>query len=425
MLTSDHSLSHKQRLLSHDLVTLEPFLKGQLAQLPSTDSLKKHKLAAYAYAVLAESDPGREELKQDFVFASMHHLKVRSSLKPLFKAWADAGLKVLVFKGFFLAEFIYQSPAQRAYSDVDILIQPKQAALAADIAKSLGWQEIWRAGLENDAAPADKISHEVLHLEHPDYPIRLDVHGQITHVVTSDASVQSQITQAVWQRAQKRNWEGADIYTPDLADALLAGLVMNRCWSADDWQLKAQDYLDFKVLIDQGLSQAELLNRAKTLYCSKTLALFLQRCNPFRQQLHLALPTSRQRWFWEMHIAFERGMPRLERRLSFASYLLIDSLWAVPSFLLALCFLLAPWQLQSFMNLCAFKDKPLYDWQVLRLQRSVRVYLYLTGLYWLKPEPFKQLMTFVSLRRMGQPVTMREIKGERVLKLREERVHFS
>ncbi len=425
MLTLDHPTSHKHSFPTHDLVKLEPFLKGQLAQLPVTDSLRNHKLAAYAYTVLVESDPRREELKQDFVFASMHHLKVRSSLKPLFKAWADAGLKALVFKGFFLAEFVYDTACQRAYGDVDVLLEPEQAALAADIAKSLGWKEIWRAGLETDAAPANKISHEVLHLEHPDYPIRLDVHGQVTHVVSAHARVQNTITQKVWEAAEKRDWEGSSLYTPSLTDALLVGLIMNRCWSGDDWCLKTQDYLDFKVLAQKGLSQDELLSRAKTLSCSKTLSLFLERCNPFANRLSLTPPTTAQRILWETQIAFERGMPRLERYLSFSYYLLIDSFWALPSFVLALCFLLAPWQLQAFMNRFAFKDKPLYQWQALRLQRSVRVYLYLTGLYWLKPEPLKQLMTFVSLRRMGQPVTMRQIKGERVLKLHEERVNFS
>lgn len=421
MLTLDHSFSHQQPAIASS-AKLEPFLMSQPDRSLSNGQLRKQKLAAYAYTVLPETDSRRAQLKSDFVLASMHHLKVRSSLIPLFKAWADADLKALVFKGFFLAEFVYDNPAQRAYGDVDILINPNDAAKAAELARELGWREVWRAGLETDAAPADKISHEVLHLEHPHYPIRLDVHGQVTHVVNSNASVQTQITRAFWQRAEKHSWEGTSVYLPGLADALLVGLVMNRCWSADDWQLKPQDYLDFKVLVAKGLSEPELFDRAKELRCAKTYRLFLERCNPFSQKLDLKQPTAKQRWLWEMQIVFERGMPRLERRFSFISYLVIDSLWALPSFLLALCFFLCPWRLQSFMNLLPLKDKPLYEWQFLRLQRSVRVYLYITGMYWLNPEPLQQLMTFVSLRRIGQPVTMRQIKGERVLKLREERL---
>ncbi len=400
MLTLRHPRAQKHSNTTEDLQQLELFLLGDVLAAPHADVLRRHKLAAYAYAVLPEVEFKRSALHNDFVFASMNHLKVKASLKPLFELWADAYVDVLVFKGFFLAEFLYDVAAKRRYGDVDLLVNAADVDAMVLQAESLGWRVSWRAGVETSKASATHVSHEVLHLEHETYPIRLDVHAQVTHVVNARQGVQSAITKSVWQHAELRDWEGVQVLTPNLVDSVLVGLVMSRSWSADNWVLKAQDYLDFDLLIAKGVTQHDLFARAQELNCTETLKLFLKRCNPFKQILSLEAPNQQERLIWESQIVLERGSPRLDRFMVFFRELVVDCVWMLPSFILALYYIFDGLKVQALLAEES-ASKPIYEWRLLRLKRAARVYLGVTGLRWLKPEPLFSLMLFVSLRRLG------------------------
>jgi len=400
MLTLRHPRAQKHSNTTEDLQQLELFLLGNVLAAPHADVLRRHKLAAFAYAVLPEAEFKRSGLHGDFVFASMNHLKVKASLKPLFELWADVFVDVMVFKGFFLAEFLYDVPAKRSYGDVDLLVDAADIDTMVLQAESLGWRVSWRAGVENGEAPATHVSHEVLHLEHETYPIRLDVHAQVTHVVNARQGVQSAVTEAVWQQAEVRDWEGVQVLTPSLVDSVLVGLVMSRSWSADNWVLKAQDYLDFDLLIANGVTENDLFARAQELNCNETLKLFLKRCNPFKQSLSLEAPTQQERLMWESQIVLERGSPRLDRFLVFFRELVVDCIWMLPSFMLAIYYVFNALKVEAlFAEESA--SQPIYEWRLLRLKRAARVYLSVSGLRWLKPEPLFSLMLFVSLRRLG------------------------
>jgi len=368
---------------------LEPFLLGSPADLPDLTVLKEHRLAAYAYSVLPEAHASRSALQGDFVFASMHHMKLRSSVQPLFKAWAEAGIKVLVFKGFYLAEFLYKTAAQRAYNDIDVLIDPQDSQKASLIAQRLGWLEKWQS---EDAEQAN--NHELVHLEHSSYPIRLDVHGLISHVTGQSKQLQKDLSEKMWQAADLSDWEGTTIYTPSLADSALLGLVTTRSWSTDNWHLKAQDYLDLSTLKEHGLSLKALKLRAKALGCEKTLKLFLQRCNPYREVLDLQEPNFKQKASWEKQIMSERGSP-------------------------SLIFAFQPTRLQAVLNPLKCKEQDLVKEQLQRLERGVRADLQVTGLARLKTKRLQTLALFVSLRRNGYPVVLRFVRGEYILKFRE------
>jgi Uncharacterised nucleotidyltransferase len=102
------------------------------------------------------------------------HLRIRAALESLLGAWQAAGIAALLFKGFALAEFVYPDPAQRFYGDVDVLIDPRQATRAAQVARSLGWRDDGLSGV-----PA-AWTHEVAHLYSPDGHTRLDMHRHVT-----------------------------------------------------------------------------------------------------------------------------------------------------------------------------------------------------------------------------------------------------
>ena len=126
----------------------------------------------------------------------------------------------------------------------------------------------------------------------------------------------------------------------------------------------------------------------------------MKRCNPFKQTLKLKVPTQQERLLWESQIVVERGSPRLDRFLVFFRELVVDCIWMLPSFLLALYYVFDGLKVQALLAE-ERASKPVYEWRLLRLKRAARVYLSVTGLRWLKPEPLFSLMLFVSLRRLG------------------------
>jgi hypothetical protein len=104
--------------------------------------------------------------------------------------------------------------------------------------------------------------------------------------------VQERITRAVWDASAEREWEGIRVRLPSAVDALLVGVVLQRCWGGDRWAVKPHDAVDFRLLAEGGVSRAELEARADELRCRRTLDAFLTRCDPDTGRLTLAMPTA-------------------------------------------------------------------------------------------------------------------------------------
>lgn len=292
-----------------DLAALERFLIDPSAPLPSLDLLERTRLAAYAYTRASRHHPDKLALRPAFVAATRRHQQAKTTLTPLLRAWYADGIEVLLFKGFYLAEFVYDAPAQRFYGDVDVLIDPRHATSARRIATSLGWTVV--------AEISDSVSphvHELMSLRSPDGMVYLEVHRRILQNYFPVARVQQRLTDRAWAASVTRPWEGIVVKQLEPRDTLLLGLILNRFWSADLWSLRPHDPLDMQqTMARHDLSSDDLRRRADELGCRRTLDIFLSRCDPEQGVLHLAPPdlTQRQRWSWQ--IIGERGHPGLER----------------------------------------------------------------------------------------------------------------
>ena len=335
-----------QTLATDEIAALERFLKeggaGSGDDLPSLQTLRESGLAAYAWYC---SVPG-DELRTAFLGASARHAAVKGRLKRLLGAWNEAGVVPLMFKGFHLAEFVYPSPGGRLYSDVDLLISEKDAVQLAEIAIDQGWREMW-----NGARPTTVHSlrgpryegHEILQLMHPRMRIQIDVHRRLVHNNHNSLNrfeMQDRITQLVWNDSLLVGWDDVQVRVPRAVDAVLVGLVLNRSWSPEDWHLRPHDYLDFRFLVEKyQVTPEKLRMRAKELNCSRTLELFLGRCNPFDRTCVLSRPTWLELQHWNLLVASERGNRYLERSLvnvrSWVS-LPLDLIEAMPDVLHAL-----------------------------------------------------------------------------------------
>ena len=269
---------------------------------PSIAALRATRLGAYAYAVLPSSNPDRARLRADYIAALGRHQRLKAALRPLLHAWRANGIDVLLFKGFQLSEFVYPWPGERFHGDVDVLLRLESVQRAEEIAAKLGW---------NAAVPAPLRglrNHMAFSLDDKRGGVRVDVHQQILHVLLPWHPTQRRITTAVWTSSRSRLWQGIEIREPAPVDMLLVGLVLQRCWGAERWQLKPHDVLDFRLISSRhNVTREELWERARALNCERTLAAFLDRCDPDAGHLDLSPVDARRRWRLDRAAFAERG----------------------------------------------------------------------------------------------------------------------
>lgn len=287
----------------------EYFLLG--GPLPDRGLLAQYRLVPYAYTRLADGHPERPALRNAFLRRSARHIAIKAKLLPLVRAWCDAGIEVLIFKGFYLAEFVYPASAQRPYGDVDVLVRTEHSGVARQIAQAMGWQEVWARD-----ASLYVSNHEEARLDSPG-EFRIELHRYILDSHGPFDALQRRLTAAAWSSSTEQVWEDMKVRILAPVDSLLMGLVLARAWSASDrWQLKPHDFLDMQNVADRfGLGEDALRERAKVLRCARTLDLFLARCNPWKGNLDLTQPTLLQRQYGYLAVMPERGHLGLERLL--------------------------------------------------------------------------------------------------------------
>jgi hypothetical protein len=331
---------------------METFLLNpRRAPLPDAALLRRHRLAAYAYTQRDASDPARAELRPDLLTAITAHETAIAAFIPLLEAWAEAGVEVLLMKGFALALSAYDQPAQRFYDDLDLAIHPEGAEAARRVARGLGWAVHTGGG--------HRYAHAVMQLRSPDRRLEIDVHRLVVHAYGPGQRLQRRITAAAWDASVPMPLGRANVRVLDPRDAVLIGLVMNRCWSGDDWRIKPRDYLDFRTVVERnGVTKEALVERARELRAERTLALFLERCDPYARRLDLTPPSRRRRLGWSLRVIAERRPYRLDRLLKHAlkaPTVLSDTARELPGVLRALRLLRAETDLH---RLLAAADPP-------------------------------------------------------------------
>lgn len=303
---------------------LERYLLGASgAELPLTTVLE-HGLVGLAAERAPEAAPAR--LVAARAVAKREHERNRALFRDLAGAWAQDGIDTLLFKGFALAEFVYPDASWRPYSDIDAAIDERHLESAHAAALRLGWRCLWRQGQRADAWSHhgdDYHGHELMLLEHPS-GLRLDLHRRLLH--NNDNRVaryphQERISAAVWKAAARADLGGVSVLVPSNDDMALVGLVLNRYWSGDRYELRATDFLDLQWLMELAPTQTGggdtilrarerlrgLRRRAAELGCARTLEAFLRRCDPFEGALRLTPLTARQVARLDLELATEHG----------------------------------------------------------------------------------------------------------------------
>jgi hypothetical protein len=271
---------------SSTLTPVAAWLLGH-GDAPPAAQLRAADLGAYAYTALPPGHPERELLRTDFLRSIERCLTIKSAVVPLLRAWHQAGIRVLLFKGFHLSEFVYPVPGARTFADVDVLLPPESIAGARRASEQAGWR------VDYDSAELGQPRfHTAFELSSPGTDVFVDAHRFALGAMTPGLRLKRRVTRAVWARARERSWEGMKVWEMDPVDALLVGLVLGRAWGADGWGVRAHDAVDWRLLRERcGVGDGELEARARELGCARTLQLFRERFDPDRGRLELGRPT--------------------------------------------------------------------------------------------------------------------------------------
>lgn len=279
---------------------LSDYLTGISDVVPPLEVIRRAKLEGWVYAKLSSDHPLKPALRSEVIVRTAKHALIRQHLAVLIRAWNDAGIYPLIFKGFALAEFVYDTPSQRFYGDVDLLLNLPDARRASQIARELGWLENYNLDRETQG-----FDHEYSHLFSPDRSVRIDLHLEFLQT-DRPSKKRQRFGQALLDSAQPDEFLAANVRLLAPVDHLIV-LLLNRRWG-DRWGRKASDYCDLLALIERfGITKTALLERTQALNCVKNIQIILQTCDPWAGTLELGKPSRLQQWKQDLQCSTELG----------------------------------------------------------------------------------------------------------------------
>lgn len=307
---------------------LAAFLLGRLT-LPDPKQVRTAMLGAFAYTALPADHPARPRFRADYLNGLARHLSIKAEVAPLLAAWHAAGIEALLWKGFYLAEFVYPIPGTRFHGDVDVLLHPRDLRRAARIAAELGW-----TGGRDPPGRPNAFRHYAYGLIRPGGATLLDIHRYVLHRPAPWTIRPKHVTEALWNGSIETDWEGATVWLPHPVDAALICLILHRAWGSDRWSFKPHDFLDFRYLIErEGVDRTALESRAHELRCGRTLALTLDRCDPWAGRFEPGSPSPARAWRFDILTLSEHaphGCQQWFGRALRAPSLIRDTLRALP-----------------------------------------------------------------------------------------------
>jgi hypothetical protein len=126
----------------------------------------------------------------EFLAAQFEHIAVRDSriaqlLVAVDEKMRSAGIAYVPLKGSSLRAFGIYRPGERPQSDVDMLIQPADAARIVDLLQSMGYVRLYAARRHDVFVPAAGASVS-RNAEHRDNPIKIELHEKVSEYLPVD-----------------------------------------------------------------------------------------------------------------------------------------------------------------------------------------------------------------------------------------------
>lgn len=119
-----------------------------------------------------------EELRAEALAAARHSLAQAAALTRLCRRFNELGLRVLVLKGVPLAQRLYGNPGLRGAKDIDLLVDPADAAAAAAMLRETGHRLIAAFLPDQGRAFEQRWFKEAIY-NHPDHG-EIELHHRLT-----------------------------------------------------------------------------------------------------------------------------------------------------------------------------------------------------------------------------------------------------
>jgi hypothetical protein len=160
------------------------------AGLPRGDrlwsALRRGKLGPMLYASrlrvgdAAPPDPWRRSFRQDYFTSLVSHHAYCAATSRILQEASARGLPALILRGTSVAEGLYDDPALRPYTDIDLLIPRARLAEAKELARELGYEA------PNGSLPDSFFERHHLQLRFvaPDTGVPLELHWALDHPFT-------------------------------------------------------------------------------------------------------------------------------------------------------------------------------------------------------------------------------------------------
>lgn len=281
---------------------LEAWLVGG-GEHPPADIIRMQNLSAWAFVTTRPGDPLHHELRSDFHRMLARHHEIKRELLGLIRAWNDAGIDVMPFKGFWLSETCYPVPGARFHGDVDLLFRDAQVPDALRVAKQSGWV--------NYSIASARHAHGVFNLSLPGGHARIDGHRLLLHSRIRINPSQRRVTAAMWSAARPQSWHDTQVYALTPVDAMLV-LMLQRGWG-EKWRLKPADPVDLRLIVQKhAVTRDAVLARARELGCVRSIRIFLERCDPWANRVDLTTPSDLQLRRYYRAVVMERPLLRFE-----------------------------------------------------------------------------------------------------------------
>jgi len=170
----------------------------------------RHGVAALAYRSLADGGHAPQHvvqaLESHYLKNRLRNLRLYAHLFAVLEGLAAQAIDVVVLKGAFLAQAVYEDAALRPMSDVDLLVRPQDLERAARAMRALGWLQ---------SPPVPEGGHQLPTFELAG--VQVDLHWSIE----DDAAPFRVDGGGLWQRAVPARLSQASALALSAEDLLL------------------------------------------------------------------------------------------------------------------------------------------------------------------------------------------------------------
>lgn len=197
------------------------------------------------------SKPYLQRLNEIYNKTLYRNVILSDELTKILSAFNQRGIRVISLKGIALAEMLYENPALRTMSDMDILVQPDDLPRASSLLIEMGYKQL--TSPVHQAHPF----HGAPYYKQTTFPIFIELHWDL-----EDEKLMSTPMEKIWGRAQTLQLQWGKTMTLSFEDTLMFSIVQ-LCKQFDHLKVlgdiaelmkKYQRALDWRYIVDSAHS---------------------------------------------------------------------------------------------------------------------------------------------------------------------------